>query len=389
MGQLGPRRNTVPSLLIVPPEDPDGSNLDLSQTQYPLQRPDTAVRRATPSPLQFKRRSRSADDLADMLHPPQKSSERRDRTEEIAFWRNSIVIDPLPTLPDSQEDTPQQTIESMLRSETLEAKPRPSLEPVQDFDFGLGDKSCDARPGTLLERVNTLEVKLFDFEFALSRLQGTDIANPNLPRKSSGQRSLRDTQPTPGDSSRHGSSSTNDTSHRSSPSERWQPASPRELRPDRASKATTIKPTHRRVPSSRSQTSSPSSVRLTREQYDALYGLIQDEKLARQHLETQVIDLQKEVEILKSPVYAYVRPIEYPTPSPDSFHDPATMSTPRMLHRSPRMRPERNLNETSRFSMTETDPETETDDPYPEVYETPQENKFRFESNRASPPGMI
>lgn len=388
-GQLGQRRNTVPSLLLVPPEESIAHSTNSPRPELLSPKPDISSKRHTPSPMQFKRRSRSADDLADILHSAQKSPDRRDRAEEIAFWRNSVVIDPLPDFSSAQPIPDVEHTDSMPRFEQPEARPRPSLEPVQDFDFDLGEKINDNRPATLLERVNTLEVKLFDFEFALTRLQGTDVAKPSLPPKPSHQSTLREVRSALSDLSRHESPTTNDLSQRSSPSENCQPTTSGELRVDRASKATTIRPTHQRVPSARSQASSPSSVRLTREQYDALFGLIQDEKLARQHLEVQVMNLQKEVDIMRSPVYAYVRPAEYPTPSPDSFHDPASGATPRTLHRSPRMRSERELHETSRFSMTETDPETEADDLYPEVYETPQETKFRFEPNRYSPPGMI
>jgi len=103
-----------------------------------------------------------------------------------------------------------------------------------------------------------------------------------------------------------------------------------------------------------------------------------------------LLNLEKEVNILKSPVYAYVRQGKYPTPSPDeSFNDSTFHATPRMLHRTPPLRPQRDLNETSRFSMTETEPDTDTGEYYPEVYETPQENIFKFDSRSMSPPGMI
>lgn len=394
LSQLGKRRNTVPSLLMAPPEEPtqvQPGEPQESQEKRNSERPRTAIRRDAPPSLQFKRRSRSADALADLLRSPSsKSSGRRDRAEEIAFWRNSIVVGPLPSLLNTEEPVLSKAAEADQRpSATLSRPPRPSLEPIQSFDFGLHDRSTSARGANLQERVNTLEVKLYDFEFALAKLQGTDVAKPNLPKKPSRRKSLRDVFPDSSDSSARESSS-NDLSYLSTPSDRWQPSASREqLRADRTSKATTIKPVHRRMSSSKSQASSHSSIRFTREQYDTLCTLIQDEKSARQHLEMQIMNLQKEVDILKSPAYAYVRPAKYPTPSPDeSFHNSA-FNTPRMLHRTPPLRPECDFNETSRFSMTETEPDTETDDNYPEVYETPQENTFRFEPRRVSPPGMI
>jgi hypothetical protein len=111
---------------------------------------------------------------------------------------------------------------------------------------------------------------------------------------------------------------------------------------------------------------------------------IKQEQAARHQLEQQVADLQKELAALRTPVYAEIRPISYPTPSPESVHQ--TPVAARTLHRSPRFYPQKTPNETSRFSMSDSlDTETDTEDGYQEVYETPQENKFIFETTRGSP----
>jgi len=394
LSRLDKRRNTEPSLLMAPREEPAQAQPEeqrVSQEKRSSERPRTALRHDAPPPIQLKRRSRSADALADLIRlPPSNSSDRRDRAEEIAFWRNSIVVDPLPSLANTEEQVVSKAARIDQRpSPELTRPSRPSLEPVQSFDFGLHNRATSARGANLQERVNTLEVKLYDFEFALAKLQSVGVPGPSLPKKRFKCASLRDSFPELSDSSARESSS-NDQSYLSTPSDPWQSSAAREqLRVDRASKATTIKPVHRRMSSSKSYASSQSSVRFTREQYNTLCTRIQDEVSARQHLEMQIMNLQKEVDILKSPVYAYVRPAQYPTPSPDSACRDSPFNTPRMLHRTPPLRPERDLNETSRFSMTETEPDTETDDNYPEVYETPQENTFRFEPRRVSPPGMI
>lgn len=386
--QLGQRRNTVPSLMLAGSTQ---TRADGENTREPLspQRPTTAIRRQTPPSSQFYRRSRSADDLAEILQKRPQSSERRDRAEEIAFWRNSIVVDPLPSVPTATRDIPEPMPVSMHKHDVSEAKSRPSFEPVQDFDFGLAS-SHPKQPNTLMERVNTLEVKLQDFEYALSNLQGTRQELPDTSKKHTPSRS--ETKPfLESATSSAPDSTTSGISYPSTPSEQWRPNFYREhQKVDRASKATTVKPVHRHVPSNRSEVSTTSSVRLTRDQYDILCALMQDEKIARQTLEMQLMNLQKEVDILKSPVYAYVRPMDYPTPSPDqSFHGANYNTSPRTLRRSPRLPAKEDLNETSRFSMSETDPGTEVDEPYPEVYETPQENLFQFESRRFSPPTMI
>lgn len=380
-GHLGVRRNTVPSLLTVQENtEPPATN---TRAREIVQRPTTAVRSDNSLHPQFKRRSRSADALADLLRSPKSdNSDRQDRAGEIAYWRSSILENPIPNLKEAVSTNSMSPHEATDRHDSSPSRPpRPSIEPVQDFDFGLNEDTDSARPATLQERVNTLEVKLFDFEYAIAKLQGTDVAKPNLPERPSKRRSLQDLFNQKASPSVTESSSTNDLSYSSTPSDRWQPPSPDvHQRVDRTSKATTVKPVRCRASSQRSQDSSPPSIHFSNEQYDTLFNLIEDEKAARQRLEVQVLNLQKEVDILRSPVYTYVGPTKYPTPSPDSFRTQMVMPVkPRLVHHSPQLRPQRNLNETSRFSMTETESDTDADDNFPEVYETPQETNFRFE----------
>lgn len=377
-------------MLVMPEEHGNNSQTLVIDTLTP-QRPTTAIRRHTPLPSQLNRRSRSADDLAEILQKRPEASERRDRAEEIAFWRNSIVADPLPMLPRSTRTTPEPiTSISKHKHTASEAKSRPSVEPIQDFDFGLSTSAETKQPNNLMERVNTLEVKLQDFEYALSNLQGTNYADTGARKKSSPTSSAWKPFLESATTSTQ-ESTTSGNSYPSSPSDQWHVHLYKEQqKTDRTSKATTVKPVHRRLPSNRSEGSTPSSIRLTGDQYDTLCALMHDEKVARQTLEAQVMNLQKEVDILRSPVYAYVRSVDYPTPSPDeSFNDPRYIVTPKTLRRSPRLWPERGHNETSRFSMSETDPGTNPEESYPEVFETPQENTFHFESRTLSPSGMI
>lgn len=401
IGQLGKRRNTLPILSSDTPNEPEEvqqGQPDPPQERVAIQRPATSTLQVAGSTQYLNRRSKSAGALTDLVHTPKsKPSGRRDRSEEIAFWRNSVVNAPLPQMPSIES---MRSLNSFRGERSLEdalsKQPRPSIEPVQDFDFGLNNGSAAVRSSTLQERVNTLEVKLFDFEYALAKLQGNDLTKPALPQKPSRRRSTRSAIP----ESRGSSSSTNDTSYLSSPDEKWSSPVLRQQphhKHDRASKATTIKPIHTRRPSSRSQVSSP-SIHITHSQYDALRTLIEDEKAARHQLEMQMINLQQQVENLRTPVHAYIRPVQYPTPSPDSsFQNHSKGISSKAIRRSPIFRENKNLNETSRFSMSETDPETEldTDDRNyaskgsPEVYETPQESTFRFDPRTISPSGMF
>lgn len=403
LDQFGKKRNTVPELsvdLIGSSEGAEYRQLDSLQIRPAPRRPGTAVKRDPLSTPHLNRRSRSADALIDLLRSPaSRASDRRDRSEEIAFWRNSVVLDPLPQMPPIESTTSVNSLrDEPLPGQVLSRQPRPSIEPVQDFDFGLNAPLNSTRSATLQERVNTLEVKLVDFEYALAKLQGNDIIRPSFPQKPARQKSNHDVFAESADSS----SSTNGTSTRSSPRDGWRPSSPLpqaqlQCKQDRTSKATTIKPTHRRRPSSRSQISN-ASIHITRSQYDALRGLIEDEKNARQKLEIQVGNLQQQVDTLRTPVQSYIRPAQYPTPSPDSFHDSgAVATTARPPQSSPALRQEKHYNETSRFSMSETEPETEvdTDDPNdpggisPDTFETPQENNFRFEPATMTSSGMF
>lgn len=404
IGQLGKRRNTLPGLSSDPqnePEEVPPRQSDPPQEQTAAQRPGTATLQSAGSIQYLNRRSKSAGALSDLVLAPKSkpSSGRRDRSEEITFWRNSVVNTPLPQMPSLESMRSLNSSKDGRRPEdALSSKqPRPSIEPVQDFDFGLNNGSNAIRSTTLQERVNTLEVKLFDFEYALAKLQGNDLTKPALPKRPSRRRSTRSAIP----ESRGSSSSTNDTSYLSSPDEKWPSPVIRQTphhKHDRTSKATTIKPVHTRRPSSRSQVSSP-SIHITRSQYDALRTLVEDEKAARHKLEMQMMNLQQQVEALRTPIHAHIRPVQYPTPSPDSFRNHTQESPYQRTKRMPMpiFRPNKNPNETSRFSMSETDPDTEIDNDdrnyrgkgSPEIFETPQESIFRFEPRTISPSGMF
>jgi len=386
--QLGTRRNTVPNLLTVQENvEPLVANMRIRDT---AQRPTTAVERDEPSRPQFKRRSRSANGLADLFHSPRlDTSERQDRAGEIDYWRSSVLEDPIPRTEEQVTSGASMGIHEPTnpRDSSPSRLVQTSVEPIQDFDFGLNKGTDTIQPATLQERVNTLEVKLFDFEFALAKLQGNNIAKPNLPRRPLRRKPSRDWSASKRSPSATESSSTNDFSDLSTPSDLWQPPSPGMRQTvDRASKATTVKPVYRRSPSRRSQDSSRPSIHFTSEQYDTLFKLIEDEKAARHQLEVQVMNLQSEVDILRSADCIYGGPTKYPTPSPDSFRNTTAISGKSiLLDRSPQRRLRLNLHETSRFSMTETESDTDAETEFPEIYETPQENNFRFESRSITP----
>ena len=364
------RRNTVPSFILTDQEAQilAGPNDDLAVHSW---------RSAEVSDAHLKRRSRSADALHDMVRgftfdatPP------KTRNDEIKYWRTSIIEHPPPTF---QGLTANEGDQDGLHEP-------PKLAPLQTFDFGLEKPGNE--PASIEDRVNTLEVKMFDFEYAIARLQGYDIPKPLLfPKSAPKRRSIHDLFPDKETEARETSSlsSAEPTSFLVSPDDSPMPTveDENQFRPDRSSKATTIRPfTAPRRSSRRSNAPSPSGFRVTSEQVEKLVDVVREEQAARRQLEEQVSKLQKELEALRTPVYAEIRPISFLTPTPESMETPVAQRT---LHRSPRFQYDKTPQppETSRFSMS--DIESDTDDGFQDVYETPQENRFTFETTRGSP----
>jgi hypothetical protein len=366
------RRNTLPSLILTDQEAQilSGPKDDLAERSW---------RQAEQDHRSFKRRSRSADALKELA--TNMNLNEGDRASQIAYWRTSVIENPTPSFgawkSNEQGDTSTKV---------------PELAPIQTFDFGL--EKPGSEPATLEDRINTLEVKVFDFEYAIARLQGHDIPKPLLHPKPPKRRSIHELFPPDSDKSTLSVSPIREpTSFLNSPDESPMPAGDPEspFPPDRTSKATTIRPlTARRLSPPRTRTPScdpptPSP------QIQELMDLIKSEREARLKLEIQVNLLQRELDALRTPVYAEIRSA-YPTPSPESIHETPQQ---RPLHRSPRFYPARSPTaaekETSRFSMsesisTDTGTGTDTEDgAYMDVYETPQENRFVFESSRGSP----
>lgn len=361
------RRNTLPSLVIT---DEMAQTLAEPNNKEMIAR---SLRRTEEEQRRYNRRSRSADALNKMISEISfRNAGIRDRESDIAYWRKSIVDNPLPANPswqDQRDDVTQSTMS--------ETEPSTKLTTIQTFDFGLDER--EGKDVTLDDRVNTLEVKLIDFEYAIAKLQGQDIRtapHPKVPKR----RSIHDLFPET--DSGMSNSSREPTSFLSSPDNSPLPQEEGEqsFAPDRTSKATTIRPltAHRR-----SEAAPESPVRFTVDHFDKLMDMLHRETAARRQLEAQVNDMQKELEALRTPVYAEIREIEKPsTPNrPGVTHE--TPSTNRTLRRSPPFaQKESKQAEQSRFSMSDVE-----SDYYDEVYETPQDTKFTFEQShhRGSP----
>jgi chemotaxis protein histidine kinase CheA len=276
---------------------------------------------------------------------------------------------------------------------------------MQTFDFGLGSPETDDI--SLEQRLGTLEIKIFDFEFALAKLQGHNIPNPRLnlrvnPRPFS-RGSVHNIFQQNETNLTLTTESSNDFTYLSSSTSGGEPpltflSSPGEsplpspddddlFRPQRASKATTatIRPaTARRRSPVRSRDSSPSSIHIPAHKFEALLDLVKEEKVARLRLEEQVKELQQEMESLRTPIFATIREA-YPTPSPESSQNHSGTPRVKTLHRTPPFQIDHPPPaEISRFSGTEDSDGEEGGDE--DVYETPkEEQRNTFETARSSP----
>lgn len=369
------RRNTIPSLAMS--NDDSASASQHVSARESLNRPSTAIRHPDRGNIQLKRKSKSADDIPDLsLTFNTNDPDRQDRMSEIAFWRNTVIANPLPVWNNTERhsDRPE-AVNKHDHSVLVESK-IPSIEPVQDFDFGLEDSSVSTGTVSLDERVNTLEVKMIDFEYALAKLQGNDLPRPMFRYKPSRQPHVQDEYLQRNTSSNASPTSVDRSLTRSSPRKDGLSFADGVESPDRTSKAT-IKPTPRQSSFERQDAKTTSLIRAS--QYEALLKLVHNEQSARQVLEMQVLTLRKEMEALQRPIQSAFRPHTELTPSPDSFYNSSVLPRNTLSQHSPPLYGSSPFQETSRFSMTESDLETETDD-YPEVFETPQESRFPDDS---------
>lgn len=389
------RRNTLPTLVF----DEREAILAPAMVKWPsgeVHHEGKWIKEDYVSDGQLKRRSRSADALNSLLRSEGlESSATRDRASEIAFWRNSAIENPVPVYSGQSISVDPAHVLGPVSSAQRSVRNSATADPMHAFDFGLD--AADRDETSLEQRINTLEIKVFDFEYAIARLQGNNIPKPDLHSRPYTRGSVHDvfpddnTNPTLTSSSSQDTSylsspfTANDVSFLSSPGDSPPLASPDDemFRPQRSSKATTatIRPyTAKRRSSRRSGDESPTSIHIPVEKFEALLDLIKEEQAARINLEAQVMELQKEMASLKAPVYATIRDA-YPTPSPESTH--TSPATPRALHRAPGFQLKYPPPEISRFSGT--NPDSDTDEGFEDVYETPREERNTFETARDSP----
>ena len=417
-----PRRASLPSVILNVQEgdnaEPEFSGLGLSDVEKPSA--DTAnIGYAVTSGSNPKRRSRSANNLRDAakehrMSPIQWRRWRR-RSDEIRYWRASAdEMSAEFTAPESRQPSPDHTISrrkgfvestpEMLPEdeheveipEERETQGMPDTDPG-DFNFGLSSGAMQSREHIgLEERLVTLEVKLMDFEYAISKLQ-TDVKSPTSPTEDIAQHYTSPTpplqgllQPPPNPPRDRSPTSNYDQSPESTPGLRQMPFEPspgmqqspftahfpqNQIRPRPTSIATTLRPVKG------DRTSRNSMTELTIEHYTTLITLIRREQSARIRLEDQVTLLQRQVEMLKSSSPSSLREIRearHQYSSPDSRNHYTPPDEPRPYSRDSnerflrRQHKERSRSSRRRSAYDEEEADTD-DEAFHEVYVTPVE----------------
>lgn len=390
------RRATLPSVVL------DGAERDalraaIGQSQYEgdvIQDDEKYFGFAVTSGSNPKRRSKSADDLYDAsrahrMSPIQWRQWRR-RSDEIQYWRDSVGAERTLGQSDPDAKASHQQIEpEVLQATTIDNKTVPandtgSLQGERNtFDFGLVATTLrDQECAGLEQRVVTVEVKLMDLEYAISKLQArtpspTDhspktrrpiLQPPDRSEKSDSppltiqyQSSVRSgmepqmidnsflteslsTKPTSLSPLEH---QYNDTAYR--------PVSnATTVRPRRISSSQT--PPSPQAPSLPGNAKRDSLTSITIDHYTTLINLLRREQAARKYLEERVDDLQRQITDLKSPPPRNLRHRHWQSISTQNQRSDEFIHYP------------------TRTRSSETD-ETDTEDGYQEVWETPTEQR--------------
>ncbi|CAO1597817.1 hypothetical protein XANCAGTX0491_001612 [Xanthoria calcicola] len=267
-----------------------------------------------------KRRSRSADDLREgrkehRMSPIQWRRWRR-RSDEIRYWRESADETAAGFIaPESRQPSPDHAL--IQRQGFIEQTPPMRQEEEHGgpphpggFNFGLSPGPMHSQENiSLEERLVTLEIKLMDFEYAISKLQA-DIKSVDIKSPTEDISQHYEASPQPPSSStflqlpprpaiENSPSSNYDQSPESTPGMQQLPfgihGPANQPKPRPTSIATTLKPAHG------DRSSRNSMTELTIEHYTTLITLIRREQSARIRLEDQVAVLQQELDSMKSP----------------------------------------------------------------------------------------
>ena len=256
-----------------------------------------------------KRRSRSVGAFQDSEHrtSPIQWRRWRRRSDEIKYWRASCDLVSLghkgldsPVMAHKNDDNDDESV--------LETRGNIGEHNV-GFNFGLPEDTMQNQERVgLEERIVTLEIKLMDFEYAISKMQAgynsTSRRHSQDIAVSEGQNSINsyasfDKAQAPNDSISAASQGTPPMN-----SSQWN--KDMDLKPRPTSVATTLKPGHLGQPGvprkgsiDRTPRSSLTSLRV--DHYTTLITLLRNEQSARQRLEQQVSILQGRLDAMSPP----------------------------------------------------------------------------------------
>ena len=388
-----PRRATLPSIIINSPERESllaviGQDCVQKQTQDDN---EDFMGFAVTSGSNPKRRSKSADNLYDVskahrMSPIQWRRWRR-RSDEIKYLRQSTTDLGLSSAHVIQSDQ-EKTEQEIDKEEGVDEETSPLIDKENEdtrhtFDFGLLATTMQSQDQVgIEERVVTVEVKLMDLEYAISKLQAqtpspvehnvhesgpgslshgksADYVQSQVQHQGGEQRFSADSSiyaQDLDDSTMADSHSTQPTSQ----SSLGHASNESKIRP--TSTATTVRP-QTAIQRSPSYLSNETSARynrgsltsLTIDHYTTLIALLRREQSARMRLEDQVTELQRQLMDLSLSVEADHRARAWPAYSG-----------------------RRKSNEFIAFRANRSDnggDDTDTDDGFQDVYETPIEHK--------------
>ncbi|MCJ1391887.1 hypothetical protein MMC18_004754 [Xylographa bjoerkii] len=374
-----PRGASLPSVIVSPPEPVAPPGGQASQEEK-----DTETRAIENGKIGFaitsgsnpKRRSRSADAFYDAnrghrMSPIQWRQWRR-RSDEIKYWRDSVAESP--ALKSKFDDDDGSSSEGALEDAPVPADETRDQEDEVNrdtFDFGILASSMQEQETiSIEERVVTMEVKLMDLEYAISKIQAQsqspgnpfpDVQPPAIrDRNLSGhseasESSLQAKAMEQSTTTNEGSESTQPTSQSSN-----EPSLKQKVRP--ISNVPTIRPAKVDPQSTNVQEMPPKRNRnsitsLTIDHYTTLIGLIRREQAARIRLEDQVTDLQRQITSMKtaSPADSRSRIPRWPG---NTYHPSSSAASD---YRGGRYAHDLD--------------ETDTDDGFQDVYETPIERR--------------
>lgn len=376
------RRNSFPNVML-PSQDAqdlgagyDGSGNGVDHRPFP-----NSLRKTTHRSLldSMKRRSRSADDLRDTAELKDKlQAQERRLSDEIKYWRNSVIQDPIPTLTISRTEatgdfqvTRSDSSQTPMPPERTPSKNPQSRPPGVDFSAlikGTGDTSVE-------QRVTTVEVKLIDLEYAIANLQGYELAQPigqakPARRRQASQHSWRQANTRSMNTSRLFPQSSFESSSSSGSNQE------KDIGERRSSAANTLRP-HPAPASDPLTAVAPHPPRHDAE-LTRLMSMLSQEQEARRGLESQLKDLQRQINDIRFPC------VVRGPPTPGHFSTPtcAGFETPPMFNKRNTILPFRTSSPMPNALRTGTatarehgGDETDTDDGFSDVYETPAEGR--------------